>query len=123
MRMITAIRLASVIMVTLFFVGCSRTPRNELLVRYECKFEKLDSPLPVAIDLGRLRMTIGLASDSFISVPLNSIDGQLVFEHAPLDDQSLKLRIQQDGSARLRMRLKPAERASEIAGHCKRKSG
>lgn len=123
MRMIPGIRLASSIIAALLVVGCSRTPRNELLVRYECEFKELDSPLPVAIDLGRLRMSIGLSSDTFISVPLNSIDGQLVFENAPRDDQSMKLWIRQDGSARLRTRFKPTERATEITGHCTKKPG
>ena len=104
----------------LWLAACSREPRNEFLVNFKCEFKQLDGPLPVTVDLARMRMAVQTSSDTFLSVPLSNIDGQLVFENDPRNDQSMKLWLRANGSARLCTKLAPTASATEIAGTCRK---
>jgi hypothetical protein len=104
----------------LLLVACSREPRNEFLVRFRCEFKQLDRPLSVTVDLARMRMALQTSPDIVHSVPLSNIDGQLVFENDPQNDQSLKLWMRANGSARLRSKREPAATATETTGTCRR---
>lgn len=107
-------------LIALVLAACSREPRNHFLVRFTCEFTGLEKPLPVTIDLGRMRMNLQTSSDTFLSVPLQSVDGQLVFENDPRNDQSLKLWMRGDGKARFRARLEPQAKATELTGTCQK---
>lgn len=121
MRLTDVLRMRlGVVLAALWLAACSREPRNEFLVRFECGFKGLDEPLPVTVDLARMRMALQTSSDTTVSVPLSNIDGQLVFENDPRNDQSMKLWMHANGRARLRTRLAPAASATEIAGTCRK---
>jgi hypothetical protein len=107
-------------LVALVLVGCSREPRNDFLVKFECEFTGLEGPMPVTVDLERLRLSIQTSADSSVSVPLRSIDGQLVFENDPRNDQSLKLWMRSDGRARVRAKVAPGTEATELSGTCEK---
>ncbi len=119
-RVLPVALITSSLLVTLLTAGCSREPRNIFLVQFKCEFQGLDEPLPVAVDLERMRLALQTSSDSVISVPLNNVGGQLVFENDPRNDQSPKLWMRRDGIAKFRTKLSPAAKAVELPGACRR---